>query len=719
MGIPPSSAGHSPGDTAKGEYLKGAEADQYDIDWTDIGEGGDELDLLHLADEMADPPGIMELAEVTGVEGDEPFFYYLNPRPNAKMVSPFTSVALRPRRDWRLSLKNPMEEMARKITVKGEWSGEHEGATSMGDDGQTLVFQLRKGDRFAKGEKVFVRIHPGLKAATGQSLDSINWSFRVSNSAEGYYVSQTDVDDYSPVAHEETAFDGRHAEATQVDLTRRPHYAPAATPPFYYRTVPSIFPRVRVVTPAKANKTARQDGLIFFAPRNTTSGHDFLTIMDEKGRLIYWQQLTGLRPSKSRVSTTGTTDFRVQDNGHLWYYDPLVQAWVERDKGYRIVRTRRAGHGYRPNRHTFRIRKDGTSLAAVYDLQPLVIGGKSAQVAGSIVQEIDSKGRVLFEWRSIDHPIISRTVKMALEKSAGSKANLEGIKNMLHLNSVDWDKGGNILISLRRFGLLLVDRHTGQTIWQLGHLPSFNQFTYLNDPRPFSLQHSPKLLDNGNLLLFDNSSPSLHPRYSRAVEYRLELSMGKGGRHGLRKVWEYKGPFSPFNGNAQRLSNGNTAICWGGGGGSGSSPRPVYTEVTPAGEKVLEFQLEDGWSSRAFRLQWDAVPHWPPSALFSGRASSTPYVHYSFNGATNIKKWKVLSGTIEEARKATGGRRLPNLVKVHTRRGFEHAFSLRDTIQEVIQKLPLPAESLQCFQAVPVNYKDKDLKPSKAVCVER
>jgi uncharacterized protein (UPF0248 family) len=86
--------------------------------------------------------------------------------------------------------------------------------------------------------------------------------------------------------------------------------------------------------------------------------------------------------------------------------------------------------------------------------------------------------------------------------------------------------------------------------------------------------HHPSLLDNGNILLFDNGS---RRKYSRVIE--LDPRSGE-------IVWEYKGVppesfFSADRGSAQRLPNGNTLIT--------DSAEGRVIEVTKDGEVVWEF----------------------------------------------------------------------------------------------------------------------------------
>ncbi len=90
----------------------------------------------------------------------------------------------------------------------------------------------------------------------------------------------------------------------------------------------------------------------------------------------------------------------------------------------------------------------------------------------------------------------------------------------------------------------------------------------------FKAQHDPRLLANGNLLLFDNLGV---PGRSRVLEFDLEK---------WQPLWSYRGtPRQPFFsetcGTCQRLANGNTLVAESDGGRA--------FEVTPGGEIVWEF----------------------------------------------------------------------------------------------------------------------------------
>lgn len=118
---------------------------------------------------------------------------------------------------------------------------------------------------------------------------------------------------------------------------------------------------------------------------------------------------------------------------------------------------------------------------------------------------------------------------------------------------------GNLLLSMRATSTIMVLDPTSGSItwWHHGD---------------YSKQHDPTILDNGNLLLFDNLGSS--PSTSAVKEYRLP---------DMERVWAYEGSddnpfFSRFCGASQRLANGNTLISESGVG--------HVMEVSPAGETV-------------------------------------------------------------------------------------------------------------------------------------
>ncbi len=156
-------------------------------------------------------------------------------------------------------------------------------------------------------------------------------------------------------------------------------------------------------------------------------------------------------------------------------------------------------------------------------------------------------------------------------------------------------RAGNVLTSMNALGVLAV--------WDLEQ----NALVWARKSPPQG-QHDPKILENGNLLFFDNLRHT-----SESVV--LELALTPDGEE---TVWEYRGnEATPFTsktcGAVQRLPNGNTVITETDGGRA--------FEVDPEGRIVWEFYNperagEDGrfiaTIAELIRLPWQAVDPWLP-----------------------------------------------------------------------------------------------------------
>src|SRR5437773_2041052 len=159
-----------------------------------------------------------------------------------------------------------------------------------------------------------------------------------------------------------------------------------------------------------------------------------------------------------------------------------------------------------------------------------------------------------------------------------------------HGNTVAETADGRLVVSFRNIStVVMIDRATGQIVWELGS-------------PPLAQQHDPRPLPNGNILIFDNGTHRRdHPAsFSRVIEVDPRTDTIVWG-YTDQSLFEF---FSPYISGAQRLANGNTLICEGCHGRT--------FEVTRDGEVVWEyvsphFFSEPGapglnnWVFRAFR----------------------------------------------------------------------------------------------------------------------
>ncbi|MCM2326180.1 MAG: arylsulfotransferase family protein [Candidatus Woesearchaeota archaeon] len=207
------------------------------------------------------------------------------------------------------------------------------------------------------------------------------------------------------------------------------------------------------------------------------------------------------------------------------------------------------------------------------------------------IMELDANGEIAFEWSTLDmqnelNTLIGNLPENTTFLNYGEINVSDQIKKILdlpigqdyydyyHLNAVSEIIGspypgdkrfrdGNLLISLRNIDtILVIDKKTKEIVWHYG-------------PGILLKQHAPIMLENGNILVFDNGDNTRN--HSRVIE--LDPISKK-------IIWEYGSKsdemfYSEYRGDAQRLPNGNTLIADGNHG-------RVF-EVTKEGKKVYEF----------------------------------------------------------------------------------------------------------------------------------
>jgi hypothetical protein len=184
------------------------------------------------------------------------------------------------------------------------------------------------------------------------------------------------------------------------------------------------------------------------------------------------------------------------------------------------------------------------------DIASKVKGGmpgseEEGRIWGNAYREITPDGEAVWDWIGHEHLDPEIDVPCAL-----CPRSIWG-----YVNGIDVFPNGDIVGSFRHLNnLIIVDRQIGEIKWrwgkwELGH------------------QHNPTVLDNGNILLFDNGCHRLgsydqrhrvtFEGFSRVIEVNPQTD---------EIEWEYKeNPpthfWSSVCSSAQRLPNGNTLIC--------------------------------------------------------------------------------------------------------------------------------------------------------------
>ena len=418
-----------------------------------------------------------------------------------------------------------------------------------------------------------------------------------------------------------------------------------------FRSRPDLHPPAVTVS---RQARGQASGHVFIAPKLGLGQHGPM-IIDDSGRPVWF------RDRKYALN------FKVQHyRGEpvlTWWEGkatphPSVGEYVILDGSYREITRVQAGNGYGGNQHDFLITPQGTALLTVYnhvrwDLSPL--GGPVAGLATEgVVQEVDIEtGEVLFEWHSLEHVGIEESYrKPHYKKLLGSV-----VVDYFHLNSIDVDHDGNLLVSARNtWAVYKIDRTSGEVLWRLGGKMSDFE---MGEGTETAYQHDARRQEDGTITIFDNGAgPRVHP-VSRGIV--VELDEDNMSATLVRAYTHPDNLVSTSQGGMQVLPNGNVFVGWG--------SQPFFSEFSHDGELLFDAHLPPSDDSyRAFRFPWKGHPADAPAVAVDRGPHDEVALYASWNGATEVATWEVLAGSRPD--------RLEPLGSV-PRDGFETAMAAR------------------------------------------
>jgi hypothetical protein len=448
----------------------------------------------------------------------------------------------------------------------------------------------------------------------------------------------------------------------------------AARAPASVAAVPRWYSRPDLRIPALA-VTTREHGVsedpIFIAPYNSPTGQAGAVIVDNAGEPLWENPLAG------KV----TTNFRVQHyRGQpvlTWWEGSIelghgVGEYVIADAAYRTIRRIQAARGLHADLHEFVITPADTALLTSYvvtDADLRAVGGpRRGTIQDAIFQEIDlATGAVLFEWHSLDHIPLTE-----------SYAPVEADWDFFHINSVDLDTDGDLLVSARSTHTVYkIDRASGAIRWRLGG--KLGDFA-MGPGSAFAWQHDARRQSSGTLTVFDNGATPAVERLSRGLILDVDE---RAMTATLVRAYSHPRILAGSQGSVQLLPGGNVFVGWG--------EAPFVSEFERSGRLVFDAALGAKYECyRAFRLPWHGRPAALPAlalvrgggdrsgggpagrrgsaggrgAPAFGGAPTTAYA--SWNGATDVAAWRLLAGS-----GAGAGRLVP--VATAPARGFETA----------------------------------------------
>ncbi|KDN71246.1 hypothetical protein CSUB01_11950 [Colletotrichum sublineola] len=278
------------------------------------------------------------------------------------------------------------------------------------------------------------------------------------------------------------------------------------------------------------------------------------------------------------------------------------------------------GHTTSCDLHEFTTAESGTTSIItqyrrrLYDLSGQVENRGMIWILEGVFQEIEiESGRVLFEWRSLDH------VDPAESQVQPGRGTRTAPWDYVHLNSVEKMSDGDYLVSARHTSTIFkVSSRDGSIIWRLGGSNS----TFGSMEPAILFQHHARVLADGadttRISLFDNARrPAFEPKRPSSGLIVLLDHRTKTARVEKR----YSGPEIEYTtkiaGSTLVLPNGNVLVGFG--------DAACFTEYTSDGIPGFKACVRDqshGTLYRVYKSPWIAF-------------------HVSWNGATEVKSWRV------------------------------------------------------------------------------
>lgn len=517
-------------------------------------------------------------------------FQYLSPEPGSKYHNPNTTIILRN--------GNQLDEASLQtkhlFKVQGSLSGKHDFEVKLAENGKTII--LKPTQPFSGGETVTVNIAEGMRSSSQERIHGTSFSFEITKTR----------------TPEESQRIGK-----QMQQLWQEEFGPGMGTTSQKKKHPG-FPKFSIDT-----NTTTTPGYVFWSNFNLTIGssNDHYCIINSAGDSIF-----------GKYDTTIYNDFDLNKNGSLTVYHDEDSTFLELDSNYTPIGAYQMGNGYKSDPHEFILYTNKYHYMLAYDPQIVDMTvydptyQPNATVIGSVFQELDSANNVIFQWRSWDHYSILDGDHVIFSG---------GVVDYCHANSIFVDTDGNILFSCRNMSeITKINRTTGDIIWRWGG--KNNQFTLIGDTIKFAYQHDAQRIANGNITLFDNG---LNPRArSYAREYTLD-EVNKTATY----VWSYSRTFNAgyvfarAMGNTQRLSNGNTLICWGLNASQVGAPK--ISEVDSASNLVWELSLiEADAVYRAHRYVWQPCSRPSDASLFVDMITpSSGRIHWA--AATNASSY--------------------------------------------------------------------------------
>jgi len=413
-------------------------------------------------------------------------------------------------------------------------------------------------------------------------------------------------------------------------------------------TRPDLRPPVITVS-SPARGTA--EGYLFLAP-SSGPGMRGALIADDRGEPVYCHPTRPNTVMDFRPGTLRGEPVLSWWEGRYVFGVGKVGDYVVMDSSYREI-ARFSSSRHRPDFHEVLLTGHDTLLVTAYetvraDLRP-VGGPADGLLYGGVIEEYAvPSGRLLWQWRSLDHVDLTETVSDQL----GSPFDY------FHINGIEVGDDGSLLVSARNTSALYkIDRRTGKVLWRLGGKRS--DFS-MGKGTQFGFQHDPRFHEDGRTIsLFDNGP---RPGERRPESRALVLAVDERRRQvRLQREIRHHPPLFAFaTGSNQLLPNANRLVTWGITG--------WFTEYDRDGHVCLDAHLPaKGQNYRVFRFPWEGRPTVRPAFKAYREGAGPARFFASWNGATALAAWRLETGPAPGSLSPSG---------TYPRRGFETSFAV-------------------------------------------
>lgn len=424
---------------------------------------------------------------------------------------------------------------------------------------------------------------------------------------------------------------------------RWPHGTPAAAPTTSpepegelqsFVSRPDLLPPRVKLTHYTTSPLAASPRFILVAPRNAIAnapGQAGLMLIDRLGRLVWFQPVTNAAPFDFNAQSLLGKPMLTWWQGHV--VDGYgVGTGEMTGEAYSSPTAVRAASGLQADLHELQLTPQGTALITAYqettaDLSS-VGGPTKGRVLAGHAQEIElPSGKLVSDWDSLSHVALSESHVKAPTSSKG------GPYDYFHINSIGLAPDGNLLISSRNtWALYKVDRTSGKILWRLnGKKSDFS----MGKGAAFYWQHHARYFGPSALSVFDDGGTPAEEAQSRAILLNIDESSMQAS---LRHAYLHPAAFLAANqGSVQVLSDGRVFVGWGN--------QPYFSEFAADGTLLMDGEFPIGYRSyRAFTSDWEGAPTGKPAIAVEANPAGGSIVYASWNGATEIDTWTVLSG---------------------------------------------------------------------------